>query len=204
MDDRTSRTRILDSALTLIESRGGADVTMAEIARAAEVSRQAIYLHFADRADLLLAVVRHVDERRGLPAELRKIVDAPSGTASLEEMVSLQARMNPRVWAVARALDAVRRRDPEVERSWQDRLANRLRGCREIVGRLAREGSLRPGLGEREAADLLWSITSLRSWEDLVLERGWTAEQYRRRVTVLLVETLTGARSPAPRARRGR
>ena len=153
MDDRTSRTRILDSALTLIESRGGADVTMAEIAQAADVSRQAIYLHFANRAALLLAVVRHVDERRGLPEEVRKIVEAQSGTAALEEMVSVQARMNPRVWAVARAIDAVRRRDAEVERSWQDRLANRLRGCREIVARLAREGNLRPGLGQREAAD---------------------------------------------------
>jgi AcrR family transcriptional regulator len=199
MSDRTSRTRILDSALTLIESRGGADVTMAEIARAAGVSRQAIYLHFADRADLLLAVVRHVDERRGLPEEVRKIVEAPSATTALEEMVSVQARMNPRVWAVARAIDAVRRRDPEVERSWQDRLVNRLRGCREIVARLAREGNLRPGLGEPEAADLLWSITSLRSWEDLVLERGWTAEQYRRRVTALLLGALTGAGKVAGR-----
>ena len=201
MDDRTSRTRILDSALTLIESRGGADVTMAEIAQAADVSRQAIYLHFADRAALLLAVVRHVDERRGLPEEVRKIVEAQSGTAALEEMVSVQARMNPRVWAVARAIDAVRRRDAEVERSWQDRLANRLRGCREIVARLAREGNLRPGLGQREAADLLWSITSLRSWEDLVLERGWTAGQYRRHLTGLLLKALTAGRSRRRRTR---
>jgi len=110
---------------------------------------------------------------------LRKLIEAPSGIAGVEEMVALRARMNPRVWAVARALDAVRGRDPEVERSWQDRLASRLRGCQQIVARLAREGSLRPGLGERQAADLLWSLTSLRTWEDLVLERRWTAEQYR-------------------------
>ncbi len=188
-----SRRRILDAALSLIESRGGADVTMAEIAAAAELSRQAVYLHFADRAELLLALVRHVDEKRGLGRELRKVLEAPSGTAALKEMVALQARMNPRVWAVARALDAVRRSDPEVERSWQDRLANRLQGGREIVARLAREGKLRPGLGEREAADLLWSLTSLRTWEDLVLERGWTPGQYRKHVTEVLLGALTAS-----------
>ena len=200
-----SRGRILDAALSLIESRGGADVTMAEIAAAAGLSRQAVYLHFSDRAELLLALVRHVDEKRGLGRELRKVLEAPSGTEALAEIVALQARMNPRVWAVARALDAVRRSDPEVERSWQDRLANRLRGCRDIVGRLAREGKLRPGLGEREAADLLWSLTSLRTWEDLVLERRWTPAQYRERLTALLRETLTVAKrrraSTAPRVR---
>jgi hypothetical protein len=68
-----------------------------------------------------------------------------------------------------------------------------LRGCREIVGRLVREGSLRSGLSEREAADLLWSLASLRTWEDLVLERRWSPEQYRRRLTSLLLGALTSA-----------
>jgi hypothetical protein len=117
-------------------------------------------------------------------------------------MVALQARMNPRVWAVARALDAVRRSDPEVERSWQDRLANRLRGARAIVARLAREGKLRPGLGEREAADLLWSLTSLRIWEDLVLERGWTPGQYRKHVTEVLLGALTVSKTAGKSGRR--
>src|SRR5262249_29389605 len=103
---------------------------MAEIAAAADLSRQGVYLHFSDRAELLLALVRHVDEKRGLDQEIRKIIEAPTGISAIEEMVSLQARLNPRIWAVALALDAVRRQDPEVERSWQDRLANRLRGCR--------------------------------------------------------------------------
>ncbi|HXX29719.1 MAG TPA: TetR family transcriptional regulator [Myxococcaceae bacterium] len=205
MTEASSRRRILDAALSLVERRGGADVTMADIAGAAGLSRQAVYLHFADRAALLLALVRHVDEKRGLEREVRKIAQAPDGAAAVAAMISLQARLNPGVWAVARALDAVRRRDPAVERSWQDRLANRLRGCREIVARLAREGSLRPGLGRKEAADLLWSWTSLRAWEDLVLERRWTAERYRSRLTEVLLGALAGAgprRPVSPRARR--
>jgi AcrR family transcriptional regulator len=43
---------------------------MSAVARAAGVSRQALYLHFADRAALLLAVVDHIDEREGLAAAI--------------------------------------------------------------------------------------------------------------------------------------
>src|SRR5262249_506439 len=103
---------------------------MAEIAKAAQVSRQAMYLHFADPADLMLAIVRHADEKRGMENEIRKVREAPTGVAAMCEMVSLQARMNPGIWAIARAVDAVRRTDEAAEQSWQDRLKHRLQGCR--------------------------------------------------------------------------
>jgi AcrR family transcriptional regulator len=165
---------------------------MADIAKAARISRQAVYLHFADRAELLVAVARHADEKRGLAGEIRKIEDAPAGVAALAAMAALQARNNPRIWAVARALDAVRRTDEAAGRSWQDRLHHRLGGCRRIVDRLESEGALKPGLDRAAAADLLWTITSLRTWEDLVLQRRWTAAQYEERVVGLLEAALTG------------
>jgi AcrR family transcriptional regulator len=191
VSSRNSRDRILDTALDLITQRGEADATMAEIAAASGVSRQAVYLHFADRAALMLALVRHVDERRGLEDELRKIHCAPDAITALGEMVALQARMNPKVWAVARAVDAVRRTDEAAERGWQDRLRHRLEGCRQVVARLAKEGRLRAELEPSLAADLLWTITSLRMWEDLVLQRGWSAKRYERHVTDVLVAALT-------------
>ena len=164
---------------------------MAEIGKAAHVSRQAVYLNFADRGDLLIALVRYVDDKRGLAKEIEKITTAPTGLAALRQMVSIQARTNPGVWAIARAMDAVRRTDEAVERSWQDRLISRLDGCRAIVARLVRDGVLQKELEANIAADILWSVTSLRTWEDLVLQRGWTAAQYEERIYRLLLSTLT-------------
>lgn len=186
-----AKARILETAVRLIRRRGGADVSMAQIAKAAGISRQALYLHFPDRAALLLAVVHYVDDRRGLPAAVRDILGAPRGDAALRRLVTLQARSNPGLWALARAFDAVRRRDADAERSWQDRKANRLRGARHIVGQLKREGVLRRDLSASVAADLLWTLTSLRTWEDLVLERGWTARQYEQRMMAALTTLLT-------------
>lgn len=191
VSSKTSAGRILDAALTLIGRKGDASVTMAQIAKAARVSRQAVYLHFADRAALMVALARHLDERLGLPADIQKMMDAPSGTEMLQAAVSIQARRNLSVWAVARALDAVRRTDKAAERAWQDRLNSRLDGCRAIVARLQAEGDLRAGIDQRGAVDLLWTITSLRVWEDLVLGRGWSAQQYQEQITRLLLEALT-------------
>jgi len=189
--DPATRRRILGAALDLITRRGGADVTLADVARAARVSRQALYLHFADRAALFVALVRHADERRGLPAAIQRVADAPTGVAAVREMVALQARMNPKIWPLARLLDAVRRQDEAAERSWQDRLQSRLTGCRSIVGRLAREGTLRRGLRPAVAADLLWALTSLRTWEDLVLQRRWSPARYQQHLYDVLLAMLT-------------
>ena len=191
-----SRARILDAALRLIRKQRRATVTMAQIAKAARLSRQAVYLHFADRAELMAALVRHVHESLGLPAAIQRMMtDARTGIGLIEADVSMQARFNPAVWAVARAVDAVRRTDAAVARAWQDRLKSRLDRCRVIVSRLKTEGSLRPGLEPSIAADLLWTMTSLRMWEDLVLEREWSPEQYQGYVTNVLIGALTSSRS---------
>ena len=173
--------------------RGEAGFTMAQIAKKAKISRQALYLHFADRAQLLDALVRYADEKRGLTSAIQHIVDAPTAREALGRMVSLQALQNPRIWAIALAFEAVRRTDKAAQRSWQGRQARRLETCRTIIERLRRESDLRPTLTMEEAADLLYVITSLRMWEDLVLVRGWTADEYQERVTRLLLEGLTAA-----------
>jgi AcrR family transcriptional regulator len=188
--DPATRRRICEAALRLITREGGADITLSEVARAARVSRQALYLHFADRAALLLAVVQYADERRGLDEAIDGLRTAPTGVIALERMVAMQAGMNPGIWPLARVLDAVRRTDAAAEQSWQDRLAHRLEGCRAVAVSLAAEGHLRPDLPIDVATDLLWTMTSLRTWEDLVLQRGWTAEQYQSRVTDLLKASL--------------
>jgi AcrR family transcriptional regulator len=191
MSSPGTKRRIFEAAWNLIVVRGEAGFTMAHIAKKARISRQALYLHFADRAALLDALVRYVDDKRGLGNAIQRILDAPTGYEAIRRMVALQANQNPRIWAIALAVEAVRRTDKGAQRSWQGRQSKRLNTCRAIVERLRREGELRPTLTVEEATDLLYVITSLRMWEDFVLVRGWTADVYQDRVTRLLMESLT-------------
>jgi AcrR family transcriptional regulator len=193
--DPATRQRICEAALRLIVKRGGAHVPLTDVAKAARVSRQALYLHFKDRAALFLAVAQHADEKRGLPDAIRRLEEAPTGLDAVRHMAATRATLNPEIWPLARILDSVRRQDPAAEITVQNRLAKRLGSCRMIVEQLNRDGSLRAELEPTVAADLLWVLTSLRSWEDLVLVRGWTAAQYEERIVAALLRLLTN--SPA-------
>jgi len=184
-----TRSRILDAALAKVREKQGAGLTMAEVAAGAGVSRQAVYLHFADRTALLAALVRHVDEARA--AKVAAIAHAPSARAAVAAMVALQAADNPALWPLTRIFDSLRYGDPAVEAVWQNRQTCRLQLCRAIAQRFQEEGALAPHLSLDTAADLLGSLASLRLWEDLVVGRGWSAERYRSHVTYLAVGAVT-------------
>ena len=69
-DNSKTRTRILQAALKLLEASQGQGVRMADIAKQAGVSRQAVYLHFSTRAELLIATTLYLDEVKGSDARL--------------------------------------------------------------------------------------------------------------------------------------
>src|SRR5262245_12719485 len=60
-----AKTRVLDAAWTLVARHGSAEITMAELADEVGISRQAIYLHFPNRATLLVAMVQRFDQLHG-------------------------------------------------------------------------------------------------------------------------------------------
>lgn len=159
-------------------------------AQAAGVTRQLLYLHFAGRGDLLLAVTRAVDERVRSAAEQQLVDLAPDARRALVEAVALQGRIKPRIAGVAAALDRLRATDPDAAAAWREREDARYLRAVAVARRLADEGSLRDGLGVDEAGRLLWWATSQRSWSDLVTDAGWTTEQWVSTMTMSLQATL--------------
>ena len=59
IDDRDKRSRLLDAALELFETRGFDGVAVPEIAKAAGVATGTLYLYFRDKAALVNALYRH-------------------------------------------------------------------------------------------------------------------------------------------------
>lgn len=185
-----TRVRILDAARLLLEERGYHGVGLESLAAAAGVSRQSIYVHFGSKANLLLALVAHVDEQAGLPELGSAVERAPSAVEALHRFIDLVATLTPRVYRTAAVLDAARRDAPEADVAWTDRMARRRVRCAHIVSRLADEGRLAHGWSREDASDLLWAMTSVRVWEDLVVRRAWSTARFRRHLRLTLERAL--------------
>ena len=174
----SSRERILANARALVEAGAGAPLNMSALAKASGISRQALYLHFPDRASLLVALVDFVDAREDLDAELETVRAAPDGPSRLRAALEMQARRNPRIIALARSIDAARRGDTASNQAWTDRHDGRYHGAAAITAMLRAEGHVDPSWSDADATALLWELTSIRVWDDLVNDRGLTPERY--------------------------
>jgi AcrR family transcriptional regulator len=195
----STRERILENARLLVEERPDAVPSMSEVARATGISRQAVYLHFPERSALLLALAEHVDDREGLGAAIAAVEAAPDGAAQVRAWVDMQARRNPRIASLARALDQTRHGDDPAAAAWRDRTANRMRGATDIVGRLRREGRVHRSWTTTEAAAVVWELASFRVWDDFVNEAGLSPDRYAEIVTTAVLATLA---APVRRAQR--
>jgi len=171
-------TRILDAAWTLLESSGGPAVRMGDIAKAAGISRQAVYLHFPTRADLLTATARHIDDAKGVDGRLATSRAATDGAERLDAFIEAWGNYIPEIHGVARALMAAADSDPAAAEAWADRMAALRQGCEAAVAALKKDGLLAPGLPPRQATDLLWTLLSVRNWEQLVGDAGWPQKRY--------------------------
>jgi AcrR family transcriptional regulator len=148
-----TRTRILDTAWTLIRRRGPAQVTVADIAKGAGVSRQLVYVHFANRAGLLVGVARHHDASSGFVERVAATRKLPP-VEGLEALLRLWFGYIPDILPFARALEAAATTGDEGGTAWHDRMADLWEAYRVAVDRVHRDGRLADRWTVRPATDL--------------------------------------------------
>ncbi|MAS08413.1 MAG: TetR family transcriptional regulator [Ahrensia sp.] len=173
-----TRSRILEAAWKLLEDGAGSEVRMSDIAKKAGISRQAVYLHFPKRADLLIAVTRYIDEANEVDVRLAASRGAATGIERLDAYIEAWGNYIPEIYGVGKALMAMQETDSEARMAWEGRMLAVREGCEAAVGALARDRALSPEIGEEKATDLLWTLLSVRNWEQLTLECGWPQDDY--------------------------
>jgi AcrR family transcriptional regulator len=173
-----TRVRILNAAWKLLEAGQGSGVRMSDIAKAAGISRQAVYLHFPSRAELLIATTRHLDEVKNVDARLMASRNAATGLERLDAFIEAWGNYIPEVHGVAKALLAVKDTDEAARLAWIDRMEAVRDGCQAAVKALKKDGVLSPENSVKEATDILWSLLSVQTWEQLTRECGWSQRHY--------------------------
>lgn len=189
--DPHTRRRILDATRELVEA-AGAGVRLADVASRAGVSRQAVYLHFGDRARLMLALVDDIDERAGAAGVRADILGQPTGVDALRRWVEVLSRYTATIDRVAEVLERATGQDEALAAAWRDRMGRRQMMARAIVARIAQEGDLHPAWSQADAAELAYAVTMPGPWRELTHELGWDTRRYSVRVFGLLAGSLLG------------
>jgi AcrR family transcriptional regulator len=173
-----TRTRILAATVRMLEAYGGRGVRMSDIAKESGISRQAVYLHFASRTELLVATTQYLDEKLDIDGRLAPSRAAKSGLKRLDLYIECWGNYIPEIYSVAKALLLAQGSDEAAAVAWDDRMAAMRDGCRAAIDALHAEKILAPGWTRREATDALWTMLLVPNWEALTIDCGWSTKRY--------------------------
>jgi AcrR family transcriptional regulator len=195
---RSRRVAIVEAAARLFLAEGYAETTIAKVAAEARVSPQLVYAAFGGKAGLLSGVLDLVAAGDEEPVLLR---DRPESLALMEirdpkkrlrAAAAQMADLNARVGPLLVLLDRVAGSDPAVAEIRVRMLQNMHEDYRVHVDRLA--SGMRPDLGPDRLADVIRVLTGHQVWNGLVVDGGWSQEQYADWLADSLIRLLTEQR----------
>jgi AcrR family transcriptional regulator len=202
---RTRRTRaaVGEAARALFLERGYAATTIEAISDHSDTPQATVYRLFSSKLGILKAVL---DVSVAGDHEAVAMADRPQVHALLEDrdpnkqlagFAALLRELMARAAPVHRILADAARSDEEAASLLAEIARQRQEGQRRIAHSLARSGALRPGLRERDAADIIHALASPEVYGLLVLGRGWSGERYERWLTGILSDQLLSPADPA-------
>jgi len=190
-----TRAAILEAAWNLMAEQRRLDAGMSEIAAAAGVSRQTLFLAFGNRAGVLVAMARHQDTLGDQVPRMRQIAATGADRPALHAFVDAWLDYLPLVYPVAIQLETSSLSDADANAAWQNRIFSQgVRvGLDRILGQIAAGGGLDADQDPARLADLCLSLLAPSAWRYLVVERGWTAEAFANSRHTLIDALLAGA-----------
>ena len=177
-DNLETRNRILQASLSLLETSQGTGVRMTDIAKQAGITRQALYLHFSTRAELLIATTHYLDELKGVEERLLPSRTAKTGSERLATFIDAWGNYILEIYGIAKALIAMQDSDVAAAKAWHERMQDMREGCEAAINALYSDNKLSNRYTPEQATDILWTMLSVSNWEQLTIECGWSQEQY--------------------------
>ena len=188
-----TRRRILDAAVAAFSASGWAGTTVADVARAAGVTPQAVHLSVGAKPALLVAAVAHavagdepdvpLRQRRSFaPAFAPGVTPAGRAAAFAAGSRTVYQRAGALFLVLAQAALA----DQATADLWRSAREARLTDCRDLV--LLASAS---GTADDRTVDVVFVLSGPGVYADLTGDRGWPAAAYEQWLTTAL-EPLLG------------
>jgi len=191
-----TRGKILRAAWKLLEADQAKSVRMSDIAKEAGISRQALYLHFPTRAELLVATARYLDQVKNVDERLATSRTASTGMERLNAFIEAWGNYIPEIYGVAKAFLAMKDTDDAAALAWNDRMQAVRKGCEAAIKALKKDGALSSDYSTKQATDILWTLLSVRNWEQLTIDCGWSQTRYIETTKLLAERVLLSEDAP--------
>ena len=181
-----TRAEVAEAARQLFIARGYAGTTLADIAAAAAVAVPTVKLAYGTKRNVLLAAwdraVKGGDDPRPVADQpwFQELLASPDPRDHLRLQAAASREVKARIAPLVEVIRAAAPTDADIAALWAKMQAEFYDNQRQTIRALQGKGQLRDGLSEREATDLLWTLNHPTLYHLLVLERGWTPEQYER------------------------
>ena len=195
---RLARRAVIDAARALFLERGYQATTVEAVSDHSDVPVATVYRLFSSKLGILKAVldVSIAGDDRALSLQERPPVAAllaePDPAKLLAALASITVAINTRSSDIYRILSGASGSDPAAGVLLADYQLQRHDGQARIARSLARAHALRPGLRERDAADLIHALASPELYRLFVIDRGWAPERYEKWLASILTAQLIG------------
>ncbi len=188
-----TRQRILQAARQLFRQRGYPSTTLAQIASAAGVATPTIYARFGSKLALLQALLAETSSISPAVRDLlQQRITEPDPHAQILLLARIVRVIYVQSWDIIEILRAAGTADSDAAAAWREADLQARAAQEPFIRTLANRGILRTGLLEREAADLLWALGGPDLYRLLVVESGWSDDQYELWLAQALATQLLG------------
>jgi AcrR family transcriptional regulator len=182
-DAAERRSRVLDAARELFLEQGFGSTSIDQIAQRAGTSTQTVYASFGNKPGVLRRVIDvavagdHEDVMVFDRPEMRAILDDPDLAARVRLIAQAAASAHRRGGELICLVERVAGSDPACGELAADLRAQFRIDATRVIEALGAE-HLRADLPREHLVDVAVLLGDARTWYSLVVERGWTDEEY--------------------------
>lgn len=193
---RHTRAAVIEAARTLFAERGYTATTIEAISHLSDTPQATIYRLFVSKPGILKAVldVSIAGDDEAVPMldrpQVRALLADPDPRSQLAGFAALVRDVMARTASMYQLVTEAARSDQDAASLLAEIARQRQEGQLRVARSLARSGALRPGLRERDAADIIYALASPEVYSLLVLDRGWSGERYENWVAATLANQL--------------
>ena len=190
-----TRKRILAAAKKQFLKKGIDKVKIDEIAREAGVSTPTVFALFQSKKGILREMMNEMKFGDRYEKLVQKALSAENPIERLRMAASIARSIYDTEKSEMGLIRAASGFSPELKTLEQEGEKMRFERQEGTIKLLSQNKLLAPGLNIRPARDILWALTGREIYRMLVMEHGWSSDEYEKWLANELVKALTTQQS---------